>query len=225
MYEFTSSPLFGISLCIFTFAIGLWINKKLKSPLANPLLIAIAFIIIILNVFKIPLEDFNQGGDIISMFLAPATVALALSIYRQFEILKRNFLPIFLGCLSGAVASMVSSFLLCKAFGLDEQIIASVLPKSVTTPIAMEISSQLGGIVPVTIVAVIISGITGAVFAPFLIKLFKVNDPVIAGVSIGACSHALGTSKAVELGEIQGAMSGIALSISGIITVILSLFL
>lgn len=193
--------------------------------MANPLLIAIAFIIIILNVFKIPLEDFNQGGDIISMFLAPATVALALSIYRQFEILKRNFLPIFLGCLSGAVASMVSSFLLCKAFGLDEQIIASVLPKSVTTPIAMEISSQLGGIVPVTIVAVIISGITGAVFAPFLIKLFKVNDPVIAGVSIGACSHALGASKAVELGEIQGAMSGIALSISGIITVILSLFL
>lgn len=225
MSAILSSPLFGIFLCILTFGIGVWINHKVKSPIANPLLIAIAFTIIILKVFKIPLESFQQGGDVVSMFLAPATVALALSVYKQITTLKKYFLPVVLGCLAGALTSMVSAFLLCKAFGLDEKLTASMLPKSVTTPIAMEISEQLGGITSVTVAVVIFTGILGAIFAPVLIKIFKVKNPVEQGVAIGACSHAVGTSKAVELGEIQGAMSGISLSISGILTVILSLFL
>lgn len=225
MDAITSSPLFGIVLCIFTFELGVWLNKKLKNPICNPLLVAIALIIAILQVFKIPLENFMAGGDIISLFLAPATAVLALSIYSQLEILKKHFLPILLGCLAGAVVSMTSAAGLCIAFGLDKSLTAAMIPKSVTTPIAMEISRQHGGLVAVTVAAVIFTGILGAILSPLLIKIFRISHPVAQGVAIGASSHAVGTTKAVELGEIQGAMSGISIGVSGIITVLLSLFL
>lgn len=225
MDAITSSPLFGIVLCIFTFELGVWLNKKLKTPICNPLLVAIALIIAILQVFKIPLENFMAGGDIISLFLAPATAVLALSIYSQLEILKKHFLPILLGCLAGAVVSMTSAAGLCIAFGLDKSLTTAMIPKSVTTPIAMEISRQHGGLVAVTVAAVIFTGILGAILSPLLIKIFRISHPVAQGVAIGASSHAVGTTKAVELGEIQGAMSGISIGVSGIITVLLSLFL
>ena len=168
----TSSPMFGVSLCIVTFAAGVVLNKKLRSPIVNPLLIAIGLTIAVLEVFHIPLENFDEGGDIVSMFLGPATAALALSIYRQY------FLPVVLGCLAGCVTSMGSVYLLCRLFGLDESLTASLLPKSVTTPIAMEISEQAGGIVPITVAMVVITGILGAVAAPLLIRVFHVKNPV-----------------------------------------------
>lgn len=225
MKDIFSSPMFGIVLCIFTYKAALYVNQKLKTPLANPLVIAISFIIIILKVFNISLADFQQGGDIISMFLAPATVALALSIYRQIKVLKKYFLPILAGCFVGCITSMSSVYFLCKLFKLDEKIIASMLSKSVTTPIAIEITNQLGGIAPITVAAVIVTGIMGAVLAPTLIKFFHIDNSIVAGVAIGASSHAVGTSKAIEIGEIEGAMSGVSIVVSGIITVILSLFI
>lgn len=224
LISLTADPLFGIVLSIAAFAVGIWINKKLKTPIANPLLVAGALLIILLNVLDIPLENFQKGGSVITMLLGPATAALAVSIYRQIEVLKKNFLPIMLGCLAGAVTSMVSAYTLAKLFGLDDSLVASLLPKSVTTPIAMEISKQGGGVVAITVAAVVITGILGAVCSPLLIKLFRIKDPVAQGVAIGSCSHALGTSKALEIGEIQGAMSGIAIGVSGIITVILAMF-
>lgn len=220
-----SSPMFGIILCIFTYKIGIYINNKLKSPLANPLLISIILIILILRILQISLDSFKIGGDIISMFLGPATVSLALSVYRQLNILKKFFIPIVIGCFVGCVTSIVSSYLLCKLFMLDNQLIFSMIPKSVTTPIAIEISSQLGGVVPVTIIVVLITGILGAIISPLLIKLFHIDNSIAIGVSIGTSSHAVGTSKAIQLGEIEGAMSGVAIGISGLITVILSLFI
>lgn len=225
MSDFVSSPYFGIIVSIFAFEVGLWVNKKLKTPIANPLLIAIALVIAILKIFKIPLESYVEGGNIISMFLAPATASLAISIYRQLSVLKKNLIPIIVGTAVGSAVSMTSVLVMCKAFGLDEKLTASMLPKSVTTPIAMEVSSQLGGIVPVTVAAVIVTGIMGAVLAPTLIKLFKIDESIAAGVAIGTCSHAVGTSKAIEMGEIEGAMSGITIGVAGIITVIYSLFL
>lgn len=220
----TSSPFFGIVLSIAAFEFGVWIQKKTKMPIANPLLIAIALIIAVLNAFHISFEDFNAGGQIITLFLAPATAVLALSIYSQLEVLKKHFLPILFGCLAGSIASMTSAVLLCRLFGLDAALTASMMPKSVTTPIAMGISEKHGGIVSVTVAAVVITGVLGAVFAPALIKLFRVHNPIAAGVAIGTSSHAVGTSKALELGEIQGAMSSIAIGVAGIITSILSLF-
>lgn len=220
-----SSPLFGIVLCIFTYTAGVWLNRKTRSPLANPLLIAIILVILILKLFQIPLEDFQKGGSFINLFLAPATASLALTIYRQFDILKKNLLPIISGCAVGSAVSMTSVLLLCKAFHLDEALTYALVPKSVTTPIAMEIAAQHGGVVPVTVAAVILTGIIGAMAAPLLIKRFRVKDPISAGIAIGSCSHALGTSKALQLGEIEGAMSGIAIGVSGILTVLFSMIL
>ncbi len=225
MNEITSSPYFGIVLSIFAFEIGIKINKKLKSPLANPLLIAILLVIAVLQVFRIPVANYNEGGSIITMFLAPATAALGISIYSQLEILKKNWLPIIVGTAVGAGVSMVSVFMLCKLFKLDDVLTASLLPKSVTTPIAIEVSSQLGGLAPVTVAAVIITGIAGAIFTPLMIKIFRIKEPIAAGVAIGACSHAMGTTKALELGQVQGAMSGIAIGVTGVMTVVYALFL
>ena len=218
-----SSPLFGIVLCIFTFEIGVWLNRKTHSPLANPLLIAVALCIAFLQIFSIPLADFNEGGRMISMFLAPATAALALSIYGQIDVLKKNLLPIAAGTLVGSLTSIISVLGLCKLFGLSDELTASLIPKSVTTPIAMEISQQQGGIVSITVAAVIVTGIWRHFCADP--AHFRVKDPVEAGIAIGTCSHALGTSKAVELGEVEGAMSGIAIGAAGIFTVLLSMFL
>lgn len=219
------SPMFGIVLSILAFLIGVYLNKKTKSPLVNPLLVAIALIIIFLQVCKIPLASYQVGGNMISMFLAPATTVLGYSVYRQIEILKKYFIPIAAGCFVGSITSIGSVILLCKLFGLNDILLASLIPKSVTTPIAMAISEQLGGIPAVTVALVIITGIIGAVICPFLIRLFRIDNAVAQGVAIGTCSHAVGTSKALELGEIQGAMSGIAIGISGIITVMVALFL
>nr|WP_302598356.1 LrgB family protein [uncultured Cellulosilyticum sp.] len=225
MSEITASPYFGIIISIFAFELGIVINKKLKTPIANPLLIAILLIIAVLQVCRIPIENYNMGGEIITMFLAPATAALGISIYSQLEILKKNWLPIVIGTAVGAAVSMLSVFILCKLFKLDETLTASLLPKSVTTPIAIEVSSQLGGLIPVTVAAVIITGIAGAILAPVMIKVFRIKEPIAAGVAIGACSHAMGTTKALELGQIQGAMSGISIGITGVMTVIYALFL
>lgn len=225
MLELTSSPYFGIALSILSFWIGVKLQKRFKTPLCNPLLIAVLLCVLVLSVFRIPYENYNAGGSIINLFLAPATACLAVSIYTRIQILKENWLPIVVGCAAGSLTSMISVFLLCRLFGLDEAMTTSLIPKSVTTPIAIGISTSKGGIIPVTVIAVIFTGILGSILAPTLLRLFHVNNPVSAGISIGACSHAIGTSKAVELGETEGAMSGLAIGICGIITVILSLFL
>lgn len=219
-----SSPLFGIVVCILAFEAGLLLQRWLKTPLANPLLVSVALIIAFLKVCNISYEDFNQGGAIISMLLGPATAVLALSVYNQLEVLKKHFLPILAGCLAGSVTSMLSAWLLCRLFKLEDALTMSMIPKSVTTPIAMGISEAHGGIVPVTVAAVIVTGILGAALAPSLIKLLRIKDPIAQGVAIGTASHAAGTSKAMELGEIQGAMSSIAIGVSGMMTVLLSLF-
>lgn len=225
MSEVFASPFFGIALSILAFWLGVRLQTRLKSVLCNPLLIAILLIVLLLSVFKIPYESYNQGGAIINMFLAPATACLAVSIYTKIQILKENWLPILVGCTVGSLTSMGSVWLLCRLFRLDEAMTASLLPKSITTPIAVEVCKAHGGVVPVTVIAVIFTGILGSILAPFLIRLFRVQDSVAAGLSIGACSHAVGTSRAIEIGETEGAMSGLAIGVCGIITVIVSMFL
>lgn len=220
-----NSPLFGIVLSICAYQAGVWANKKTGSPLCNPLLIAVALIVAALKLFDIPLAAYQQGGRIIGVMLAPATAALALSMYRQIRQLRRHLLPVVAGCFVGSCASVASVFGLCRLFRLDEELTASLLPKSVTTPIAMELSAQAGGIPAVTVAAVIFTGILGAILAPLLVRLFRVEDPVCRGVAIGTSSHAIGTAKALELGELEGAMSGVSIGVAGISTVLIFLFL
>ncbi len=220
MLELLDTPMFGIVLSIATYAIGLALFKLAKTPLVNPLAIAMFLSGGFLVVFHIPLSYYDKGGSFIAMFLAPATAVLALSIYRQRIVVGENLLPIVLGTLTGSLASMATITLLCKWLGLDDVVLASMLPKSVTTPIALAVSLQLGGVPALTIAMVIITGVSGNIFAPLLVKVFHVKDPVAQGLGIGCCSHVVGTSKALEIGKIQGAMSSIAISFSGLFTVL-----
>ena len=225
MTDFFSSPFFGIFLSILTFEIGRTLQKKTGAVICNPLLIAIVLIIGVLLIFKIPYEAYEQGGSVINMCLAPATACLAVSIYNKIEILKEHWLPILVGCTCGSLTSMVSVYILCQAFHLDEKMTVALLPKSVTLPIAMGIVESHDGLIPITIVAIVFTGMLGSLAAPLLIKLFRVKDPAVAGLSIGACSHAVGTSRALQIGETEGAMSGLAIGICGLLTVLFSFFI
>ena len=222
MLEVLNTPLFGITLSILAFRCGLWINRKIRHPLANPLLIAMTLIVIILVVFDIPLDVYEKGSAVISLFLAPVTAVLAITIYRQRELLKRSLLPVLLGTLAGSVASLLSIRWTSNLLGLDQVVLASLMSKSVTTPIAIAITEAFGGIPALTVASTVISGTLGNLLAPLLAKMFFISDPVAHGVGIGSCSHALGTSKALEIGEVEGAMSSIAISLSGIFTVLLA---
>jgi predicted murein hydrolase (TIGR00659 family) len=221
MNELFNTPFFGIAISITGYWIGSVLQKKTRILVFNPLFAAPIMIIAVLLIFKIPYEYYNAGGSFITMFLAPATACLGVSIYSRFNLLKKNWFPILAGCSAGSIASMVSVWGLCRLFALDDSLTYSLIPKSVTTPIAMDISSGHGGIVPVTIVAVILTGIVGSVLSPLLVKIFRLKNPLIIGLSIGTCSHVGGTAKALEMGEAEGSMSGLAIGLCGIITVCL----
>jgi len=221
----TENPFFGISISIIAYAIGIFLNKKTKLAIVNPLLVSYILIISTLIIFDIPLSAYNEGGNIINMFLSPATAVLSLTIYRQWEIVKKNLAAILTGTFLGSLTSITVILLLSRLLGLDNTAAFSLLPKSITTPMAIAVSETLGGIPALTVLAVIVTGIMGNILSPILIKLFRVKDPVAQGVAIGTTSHAVGTSKAIEIGEVQGALSGVALTFSGLITVIISLII
>ena len=218
----TENILFGIIISLLAFEAGLLIYKKTKFTLFNPLLIAIALVISFLLIFKIDVDVYNKGGQFINMFLGPATVVLAVPLYKQFHLLKKHLLPILIGILIGSSIGISSVILLANIFGLDKVLTISLLSKSVTTPIGIEITNQLGGLAPVTVLSIVISGIIGSIIGPLLCKKFKINDKVAIGIAIGTASHAVGTSKALELGETEGAMSSLSIGIAGIMTVFLA---
>jgi predicted murein hydrolase (TIGR00659 family) len=222
MTWFVESPIFGMLLSLVAFEIGLWVNKKTKISFLNPLLLALVLIILVLSVFHISLDDYNNGGQVISFFLGPATVSLAIPLYKNIKLLKTNAIPIMGGICIGTAVGIASIILMAKAFALDISLGLSLVPKSVTTPIGIEVSKQIGGIPEITVAAIIFTGLTGAIVAEGLFKLIKINDPVAIGIAIGTSSHALGTSKALEMGEIEGSMSGLAIGIAGLMTVIIA---
>lgn len=225
MEALTSTPLLGLTLTAAAFALARWFQKKTGWVLANPTVVSAAMIIALLLLLDIPYDDYARGGDFVNLMLSPVTAILALGIYNQRDILKKNFLPVLVGCTVGCAVSMGSVLLLCRLFGLDQAVTAAMLPKSCTTAIAVGIAEAKGGVVAIAVACVIIAGTVGAVGAPAFIKWFHVTDPVAQGLAIGACSHALGTTKAREIGELQGAMSSIAIGICGLLAVIFSLFL
>lgn len=221
MSALLNTPVFGILLSVVAFEAGIIVSRKTKNPLLNPLLVAIILVILFLMGFGIPKEQYDSGGSFILFFLGPATVVLAVPLYKQIELLKKDLVPILLGILVGSTTSIMSVILLSRLFNVDLSIAVSMLPKSVTTAIGMEISKEIGGIVSLSVAVIVLTGITGAVIGPGLLKLFRITDEVAQGIAIGTASHAVGTSKAMELGETQGAMSGLSIGIAGIATVIL----
>ena len=225
MEALTSTPLLGLLLTAAAFALARWFQKKTGWVLANPTVVSAAMVIALLLLLDIPYDDYARGGDFVNLMLSPVTAILALGIYNQRDILKKNFIPVLVGCTVGCAVSMGSVLLLCRLFGLDQAVTAAMLPKSCTTAIAVGIAEAKGGVVAIAVACVIIAGTVGAVGAPAFIKWFHVTDPVAQGLAIGACSHALGTTKAREIGELQGPMSSIAIGICGLLAVIFSLFL
>lgn len=223
MSEWVQSPFFGITLTIAAYWIGMTVQKKTGLAIFNSIIIAVVVILVTLKVCGIPLEAYFQGGDLIHLMLGPATTCMAVSIYSKRELLKKHFVPVLVGCLAGVLVHFFSVLLLGKVFGLDDQMIMSLAPKSVTNPIATAICQQQGGVVSITVAAVIIAGVLGNLLGPILVKLFRVRDPMAAGLGIGACSHAVGTAKAIEMGETEGALSGLAIGICGIMTAVWAL--
>lgn len=218
-----SNPFFGISITIIGYALGVLVNKLLKKDFVTPLAIAFIFIIAVLLIFRIPVEYYEKGGSIISMFNVPIVALLSLKIYRERKELKKNFIPVIVGTVIGSAASIGSILLLAKLLKLEPSATASILSKSVTAPIAVAITNNLGGIEGITMYAVLITGLFGSIFSPLMVKIFGVKDHVAQGIAIGSSSHALGTAKALSMGEDIGAASGIALTLSGIVTALFSL--
>lgn len=221
MYNVLNTPIFGIVLTVLFFNIAVYIQKKTKNPAFNPLLISILGIIVCLNIFKIPYENYKIGGDAINYFLGPITIVLAVPLYRQFELLKKYKFEILIGISCGVIVSFISIILIGKLFNTSTEIINSLIPKSITSPMGISLANTINGIQAVTVVCIILTGILGAIIAPTVFKLGKITNPIAKGVALGTSAHALGTSKAIELGEVEGAMSGLSIGISGLITVII----
>jgi predicted murein hydrolase (TIGR00659 family) len=225
MNNLITSPVFGVIISLIAYEIGIYIKKRGRLPIFNPLLIAIVIIIFFLTKFNITYADYNNGGQIISFFLFPATVALALPMYKKFALFKANAVPILVGIFSGSISGFICVVFLSKLFGLTNALTESLIPKSITTPIGIALSKQLGGFSSITVVAIIMTGIIGSIIGPFLHKVFRINDKVALGIAMGASAHALGTARSMEIGETEGAMSGITMAISGIVAVLLYPFL
>lgn len=215
-------PLFGILLSLIAFEIGVALHKKWRYSLVNPLLIANILIIGFLCVTGISYETYKVGGDYISFFLGPVTVVLAVPLYKQIQNLKKYWLSILTGICVGSLTSIFCVIATSKIFGLSHTLMLSLLPKSVTIPMGSVISEQIGGIPSVTIIAITITGITGAVTSPIVCRFFRIKNPVAQGVATGTASHALGTSRALEMGEVQGAMSSLSIGIAGVFTAIVA---
>lgn len=222
MNAIINSPLFGILLTLVTFEIGVTISKKFKYSFLNPLLIANILIVGFLLFTGISLESYNVGGDYISVMLSPATVVLAVPLYRQISKLKQFWKPILAGIFAGSLTSLACVIVVSKLVGLSETLMLSLLPKSITIPMGSVVSAQIGGIPPVTIIAITVTGITGAVAAPAVCRFCRIKHKVAQGIAIGTASHALGTTRAMEMGEVQGAMSSLSIGVAGLFTAIVT---
>lgn len=222
---FQNSLYAGVSLSLLAYFFGVILKKKFKLAIFNPLLISIIVCIFVLVIGKIDYEIYNQGAQYLSWLLTPATVCLAIPLYEQWQLLKKNYKAVLCGLLAGTITSMLTVFVIAKICGLSHQEYVTLLPKSITTAIGMGVSEELGGYVTITVAVIIITGVLGNMMGETICKIFKIKEPISKGLAYGASSHAIGTAKAIELGDIEGAMSGLAIAVSGIMTVALvSLF-
>ncbi len=221
MEEFLiNSVFFGAVLSFLAYEIGLLLKKRFKLAVLNPLLIGILCVMGSLAVLDIDYQQYNEGAQYISYLLTPATVCLAIPLYEQLTLLKKNFKAVAAGIFSGTLASLGSVYLLAQIFGLDREQYVTLLPKSITTAIGMGVSQELGGVVTITVAVIIITGILGNVIAEGVCKIFRIQEPIAKGLALGTASHAIGTAKAMEMGPVEGAMSSLAIAVAGLLTVL-----
>lgn len=221
MSEFIgASTYFGFVLSIGAYIIGMFLKKKFKSALLNPLLVSIVIVICILSVGKIDYDTYNSGAKYITYLLTPATVALAVPLYEKLSVLKKNFKAIAAGIITGVITSFITVLLISIIFRLSHEKYITLLPKSITTAIGMGLSEEMGGISTLTTATIVLTGIFGNVIGEKIFSLLRIKSPVAKGLALGSASHAIGTSKAIELGETEGAIAGLSIAVSGLITVV-----
>ena len=220
MNEFAaSSVFFGVFVTLAAYFVGLKVREKTGLAIMNPLLIAIVLVMLLLRGLDIDYAAYNQSARLVSSLLTPATVCLAVPLYEQLQLLKRHKAAILTGVISGVLTSLVCVLVLAMLFGLDHAAYVTLLPKSITTAIGMGVSEQLGGHVSITVAVIIITGVIGNMIAESVCKAFHITEPIARGVAIGTASHAIGTTKAMELGEVEGAMSSLSIVVAGVLTV------
>lgn len=220
MKEFlTESVFFGVVITFVMYELGMILKKKFKLAIFNPLLIAIVAVMLFLLGFKIDYATYNEGAQYISYFLTPATVCLAVPLYEQFELLKKNVKAVLAGIVSGVLTSVTCVLIMALIFHLDHNQYVTLLPKSITTAIAIGVTEELGGYVTITVAVIVLTGVFGYMMADFILKVFHIEEPIAKGVAIGTASHAGGTARAMEIGEIEGAMSSLSIAVAGILTV------
>ena len=220
----SNSIFFGVLLCLLSYQAGVFLRQKTKIAAFNPLLISIIIVIFVLVMFNIKFEDFYKGSKYISFLLTPATVALAIPLYSKLTLLKSNFKAIMSGLIAGVLTSLISIFVMSLLFGLSHENYVSMLPKSITTAIGIGVSEELGGVSTITTAVIIVTGVFGHVSADIVYKMFNITNPIAKGIGLGSSAHAIGTSKALEMGETEGAMSSLSIAVAGIITVIFASF-
>ena len=216
---FSEAVFLGVFITLGAYFLGVSIKRKWKLAIFNPLLLAIVFTMIFLLIVRMPYDVYNEGAKYISYLLTPATVSLAIPLYEQFEALRKNVRAIVVGIVTGVLTSMASVLALAVIFRFDHKEYVTFLPKSITTAIGMGVSEELGGYVAITVAVIIVTGIIGNMIAEMVCKLFHITEPVAKGIAIGSASHAVGTTKAMEMGEIEGAMSSLSIVLSGLLTV------
>ena len=219
-----SSATIGFVISLVTYGFGVWLHDKTKLDIMNPLLISIALTIEILLACKVDYKSYNDSAKYLSYLLTPATVCLAIPLYKQMALLKKNFRAILIGVLAGCLTSMGSVLIMSKLFRLSHADYVTLLPKSITTAIGMGVSEELGGVVTISVAVIIVTGIIGNVIAVGMSKLLCIKSPIARGLMCGTSAHAIGTAKAMQMGEIEGAMSSLAIVVSGLMTVILASF-
>lgn len=215
-----SSATVGIVISLLAYEIGLAAQRKWKLAILNPLLISIILVIGFLVLFHVDYNSYNNSAQYLSYLLTPATVCLAIPLYLQLDLLKKNIGAILIGVFSGVLASLGSVLAMTVLFGLDHKQYVTMLPKSITTAIGMGVSEELGGYVTITVAVIIITGVIGNMSAEFICKMFRIKSPISRGLAIGTASHAVGTARAMELGEVEGAMSSLAIVVCGLCTVV-----
>lgn len=220
MNFFSESLFFGAFLTFVTFWIGLILKREFRLALFNPILISMILCMIALKVLHISYDVYYEGAKYFSYFLTPATIALAVPLYEELEPLKKNMAAIFAGIASGVLASTVCVLVCCVLFHVDHAVYVSLLPKSITTAIGMGLSEEYGGYVSLTVVMIILTGVLGNMFAPLFLKKMHITEPIAKGVAIGTASHAIGTTRAMEMGAVEGAVSSLSIVVAGILTVV-----
>lgn len=217
---FLNSAMAGVTLSLVVYMLGCWLKKKTGLALFNPLLLSIIVTILVLIVGRVDYDTYNEGAKYLSWFLTPATVSLAIPLYEQLTLLRKNFKAVMAGIVAGVLSSLVVIFVMSVLMGLSHTEYVTLLPKSITTAIGMGVAEELDGYVTITVAAIVTTGVLGNILAEPILKLFRITEPIAKGVALGSSAHAIGTAKAMELGDIEGAMSSLSIAVAGLLTVI-----